>query len=81
LRCYAARIVEDSPVRAVDAFVDELDFMALGFDLPSRRPTLLNGFAFWSPSTIDAIELRCVSEGFRRRLDAIFESGPGTAIQ
>ena len=25
-------IAEDNPVRAVDAFVDELDFAALGFD-------------------------------------------------
>jgi len=25
-------IAEDNPARAVDAFVDELDFMALGFD-------------------------------------------------
>jgi len=30
-------IAEDNPVRAVDALVDELDFMALGLRAPSRR--------------------------------------------
>jgi transposase len=36
-------IAEDNPVRAVDAFVDELDFSALGFDSAEPAETATDG--------------------------------------
>ena len=42
-------IAEDNPVRAVDAFVDELDFMALGFESADPADT---GRPAYHPGTL-----------------------------
>jgi transposase len=36
--CLDDYVAEDNPVRAVDAFVEELDLKALGLLGPTRRP-------------------------------------------